>query len=34
MKQSNKIQTLSPLETDAGQMKDIYKMINQQEKYM
>lgn len=34
MKPMNKMQTLAPLEKDAGQMKDIYKMINQQEKYM
>ena len=34
MKPLNKKQTISPLEPDVGQMKDIYKMINQQEKYM
>ena len=34
MKQQNKHQTIVPLEKDAGQIKDIYKMINQQEKYM
>lgn len=34
MKQPNKYQTIASLEKDAGQMKDIYKMINQQEKYM
>jgi len=34
MKANNKYQTLSPLEKEAGQIKDIYKMINQQEKYM
>ena len=34
MKPQNKHQTIVPLEKDAGQIKDIYKMINQQEKYM
>jgi hypothetical protein len=34
MRSSPKYETLSPIEKDAGQMKDIYKMINQQEQYM
>ena len=35
MKPSHKYQSaLTPLEKDTGQIKDIYKMINQQEKYM
>ena len=34
MKHPNKMQTIPLLEKDVGQMKDIYKMIHQQEKYM